>query len=318
MTDKNIHVIMNPASGGGKTGQSRRFILNKIEEYLGSNYKLWITEKPVDAVEYTIKAIESGGNLIISVGGDGTIHEVVNGIIIATLNKNIECTLGIISSGTGQDFVQGLGIRGDIDYQLGIIKEGVVELIDTGVVKYKDDKGLKVIKYFANEFQAGLGGKVAEKVNAKIKSKGGLSTYGLATIPYLFNYNGSNISIKIDDEEPIDGKFIGIIAANGSCMGGGMKLSRSRNLSDNNFDLFVFRSQNILNRLTNFSKIYFGRLKDSKLINIRKANKLIIESTEEVPIEADGEFLGKLPCEIDLLPSSLKVITNYHSLNNHK
>ena len=310
MTNKNSHVIMNPASGGGKTGQSRRFILNKIEEYLGRSYKLWVTEKPVDAVEYTIKAIESGGNLIISVGGDGTIHEVVNGFCLASVNGNVDCTLGIISSGTGQDFVQGLGIKGDIDYQLSIIKEGIVELIDVGMVKYKDDSSRNVIKYFANEFQVGLGGKVAEKVNAKIKNKGSFLTYGLATIPFLFKYNGSNITVKINDEEPFKEKIIGIIAANGSCMGGGMKLTRTGDLTDHYFDLFIFHKQNIINRLLNFSKIYFGKLKDSKLINIRKADKLIIESGEEVQMEADGEFLGRLPCEISLIPSFLKVIIN--------
>jgi diacylglycerol kinase (ATP) len=318
MTNKNFHVIMNPASGGGKTGKLRKFILNKIKNYLGSDYKLWITEKSADAVEHTVKAIAEGGNLIIAVGGDGTVHEVVNGICLASVNANTDCTLGIISSGTGQDFVQGLGINGDIDYQLSIIKEGIVELIDIGVVKYKDDRGRNVSKYFANEFQAGLGGKVAQKVNSKVKNKGGFLTYGLATIPFLFRYKGSDIKVKINDEDSLKEKIIGIIAANGNCMGGGMKLTKTGSPADHYFDLFIFHKQNIINRLLNFSKVYFGKLKNSKLITIRKADKLMIDSGEEVQIEADGEFLGKLPCEISLLPSFLKVLVNPNTFNKAK
>ncbi len=316
MSDKNIHIIFNPASGGGRTGKTRLNIINKIENYLGKIYTLWETEKPFDAVGHTIKAIESGGKLIIAVGGDGTIHEVVNGICISKFNKNIDCTLGIISSGTGQDFVQGFGIKGSIDYQLNLIKEGNAESIDIGMVKYKDKAGNNIVKYFANELQAGIGGKVAQIVNSKTKNKSSFFSYGLTSMVYLFKYKSNVVSLKLNDEKPVTEKVIGIIAANGNFMGGGMKLTSSRNLTDHNFDLFILREQSMINKLINFTKIYFGKLKDSELITIRKVNKLLIDSREEILMEADGEVLGTLPCEIKLLPFSLKVISNFDQLFN--
>jgi len=312
MTAKNIHIIFNPASGGGRTGKARRIILNKIENYLGKDYTLWETEKPFDAVEHTIKAIESGGKLIIAVGGDGTIHEVVNGICISKFNKNIDCTLGIISSGTGQDFVQGFGIKGNIDYQLNLIKEGNVESIDIGMVKYKEKAGNNAVKYFANEFQAGIGGKVAQAVNSKSKNKRSFLTYGLTAINYLFKYKSNVVSLKLNEEETVTEKIIGIIAANGNFMGGGMKLTQTAKFTDHNFDLFILREQSMFNKLINFTKINFGKLDESELITIRKVNKILIDSREEILMEADGEVLGNLPCELSLIPSALKVITKFH------
>lgn len=311
MDKQNIHLIMNPTSAGGKTGKSRQYIFDKIKYYLGKNYTLWLTEKPADAIRHTVSAIERGGNLIIAVGGDGTIHEVVNGICSKGVGNNNHSTLGIISSGTGQDFVQSLGLTTNIDEQLKIIKNGHTENIDIGSVKFIDKSGEEVIRYFANEFQVGIGGDVVNKVNSTEKHKGGLLTYGLATVFILFKYSGYKMILRVNDEEPFSGSFIGVIVANGKRMGGGMKLNVSGKLNDHHFDLILIHSQNFLRKAINFPKIYFGKLKSTSGIIFGKINNIKIESEHDVLMEADGELLGKLPCEVNLLPSAIKVIANF-------
>ncbi len=307
MEEKNIHIIMNPTSGGGKTGETKHYILNKIEKYLGKEYTLWVTEKPAEAVEHAISAIESGGNLIIAVGGDGTIHEVVNGICSKGIWDDNHSILGIISSGTGQDFVQSLGLTTNIDEQLKIIKAGRIKSIDIGQVKFKDDNNRDIAKYFANEFQTGIGGDVVQKVNSRVKQKGGFLTYGLATVSILFKYSGHNMTLRINDGESFSGKFIAVIVTNGTYMGGGMKLTSSGELDDHYFELISIRSQNIIQKVINFPKIYFGKLKSTPKITFDKIQKIVVESEEDVLMEADGELLGKLPCEVNLLPSAIKV-----------
>lgn len=302
---------MNPSAGAGKTHQSRDFILNKIEKYLGKEFTLWVTTRPAEAASHAIKAVESGGELLIAVGGDGTIHEVVNGIFSASDKSEAKCTLGIISSGTGQDYAKSLGLPLNIDEQLEVINKGHTEYVDVGKIIMKNKNEEAEIKYFINEFQVGIGGEVVRKVNANSKHKGGLLTYGLATVSLLFKYSGNLIKAVIDENEILTDKFIGFILANGNCMGGGMRLSSSIRLNDHLFDLLIVPQRTAIQKFINFPKIYSGKLKDSKLIGYRTIKKLLLESDEEVLVGADGELLGTLPCEVTLLPSVLKVCADF-------
>ncbi len=311
MTGKNLHIIFNPASKGGRTGDCRDKILSAVEEYFGNNYSLWITKKSNDAFLYTGNALDEGCDLLIAVGGDGTIQEIVNGLLKNENNESKSCVLGILSCGTGQGFAQSLCLPKTLDEQLQVIKEGYKRNVDAGQISF-NLKGKKNIRYFINEFQIGIGGAVVKNVNQNLKRKGGFLAFGIGSLSTVFNFPNPEISMIIDERIEINGEFTGIVVANGSMTGGGMNLTPFSNLSDNFLDLLLIHKQNRIQRLINFPKIYSGKHINSRFFSYRFIKKIKFMSNEDIPIEADGEILASLPCEIEIIPSAVKVCAKYN------
>jgi YegS/Rv2252/BmrU family lipid kinase len=316
MQKRELHIILNPASSGGKTGEHQHKILSSIEKYFGNDYTLWITGKPNDAFLFTKKAIEEGCSLLISAGGDGTIQEIVNGLLNTGNNKH-SCKLGLLNCGTGQGFAQSLCLPKNIDDQLGIIKKGFTRSIDAGKISFYLN-GEKQTRYFINEFQAGIGGAVVRNVNKNLKRKGGLIAFGLGTISTVLNFPNQRISMILDDSTEIKGEYTGIVVANGNMTGGGMNLSPLSNLSDNFFNLLIIHKQKSIQRLFNFSKIYSGRHINSRTFSYMLIKKIVLMSDEDVPVEADGEIFSPLPCEIEIIPSAVEVCANNHTGESHE
>ena len=134
MEFKKVHIIFNPESSGGRTGEGRQKILNLIEKIFGNNFSLFITGKPNDASLFAEQSIKDDCDLIITVGGDGTIQEVVNGVLSNSCSKINKCSVGIISSGTGQGFAQSINLPKSHEEQIKLIKNGLTKKVDVGRV----------------------------------------------------------------------------------------------------------------------------------------------------------------------------------------
>ncbi len=304
MPQENVHIIFNPASAGGKTGERKEMILTEIKKYFSSNYSLHITHKQHDAAELAKKALEEQCSLLIVVGGDGTIQEAVNGLIKFGDWQN--CSLGIVSCGTGQGFAMSLGLPKSLSEQLRIIKEGHIRNIDVGKIidTYNE------VRYFINEFQAGIGGAVVKNVNGKIKRKGGKLAFGIGTICTIFQYPNPQMKLIIDDNLEINEEMTGVLVANGNVTGGGMQLAPSADLSDGFLDLLLMRKQNSLQRMMIFPKIYSGTHIYSPFYSYRRIKKIKLVAEKNIPLEADGELLNSFPLEISLIPSAISVCVN--------
>src|SRR5512141_998918 len=309
MGERKIHIILNPASSAGKTGRRKAEILAAGERHLGGAFSISVTRRPNDAISSARRASLRGAALIIAVGGDGTIQEVVNGLMRAGNPMERRPQLGLINAGTGHGFAQSLGLPAGLEDQCAAIAFGTVLRVDIGRATYKDRCGRRIERYFVNECQAGIGGRVVEKVQAGHKKLGGFLAFGLATLTAALRYPNRSIRFSVDDGPDEEGRFVGIVAANGSVMAGGMRLAPEATVEDGRLDILFMHGQALAERLRNFPKIYSGTHLGSPKFSCRRGRSLSLSSDEPVAFEADGELFGYLPCRIEVLPAALELRT---------
>lgn len=308
-SQSDIHLILNPAAGGGKTGKHRDRIIHQIGQCFNGRISTWITQKPRDAKEFARQAIHKGAELIIVAGGDGTIQETVNGIFANNQATEASCYLGIINTGTSNGLAQGLGLPRSLDQQLDLIQKRKTVEIDIGKVVFSLKDGSKEERLFVNECQISIGGAVVEGVQMQHKKLGGFLGFGIVALRELFRYKNRMTSITVDDEPVIERSSLGIVAGNGPFCGGGMKLAADADFSDGLLDVLVIHELPVLKRLLAFPKIYQGKHLQLDCCSYLRGKRISITSPFKLPVAADGEMLGVTPVEIEILPARLRVCT---------
>jgi len=305
MNSDEILVILNPASSAGKTGRRQDEIVAALVRRFGRGFSLRVTKRPGDATDLARQAALGRAGLVIAVGGDGTIQEVVNGLLAAGQPVPPGVELGIVNTGTGHGFAQSLGLPAGLDAQCAAIASGERRRIDVGRAIYANGDGRRVERCFVNECQAGIGGLVVDRVRAGTKKLGGFLAFGLVSLGTALSYPARTITFSIDGGPEQSGPFIGIVAANGHVMAGGMKLAPAALVGDGRLDILFMHGQTLFERLRNFPKIYSGRHLDSPRFTYLRARTIALASEEPVSFEADGEPFGRLPCRIEVLPAAL-------------
>jgi YegS/Rv2252/BmrU family lipid kinase len=307
MPNHGIHIILNPASGAGRTRSKLPTIRHLINHFFGSSYSLHITRGPLDATLSASEAVRNSSRLIVAIGGDGTIQEVVNGMFANGHLINPACKLGIIDCGSGHGFAQSLGLPASMEAQMEILKAGDCRTIDLGSVSYRDSRGEIRQRYFANECQLGIGASVVRRVQDQHKRLGGTLAFGLGVLETVFEHENQTIAIALDRKEAIEGKVTGIVVANGAFTGGGMNLAPTARLDDGTLKVLVMHDLSIWQRLQSFPRIYTGSHLRMSLFSYHETTSLHVESRESVRVEADGELLGETPCLVEAIPSVLTV-----------
>jgi diacylglycerol kinase (ATP) len=307
MKAKKIHVIINPVSAAGKTGRRQEHILAAVEKYLGKKISFYVTRKPLDACESARQAVLEGNDLIVAVGGDGTIQEVVNGILSVAARDNPSAELGILNCGTGHGFAQSLRLPDTLEEQLQFLSNGSSRSVDVCKILYTGNDGNPSSRFYVNECQIGIGSEVVRSVTASDKKLGGRLAFGFKTLCLLLRHPSQPIRVAIDGGPEIASRLIGVMAANGDYAGGGMNLAPKARFNDGKLDLLLIREQPLALRLWNFGRIYSGKHIGSSKIDYYQAARVVLSSDETVSVGADGEVLGRLPCGIEVVPSALRV-----------
>ena len=176
------HIVVNPTSSGGKTAHRQAGIVDKITRLLGGKPSILVTTKPLEATESTRSAIERGAELVIVVGGDGTVHEVVNGFIAHGALINPSCQLGIVGSGTAQDVLRSFNLPRHTDEQVEVACGDGKRVVDLGRVTVADPGGNVHEHFFLNECQQGIAAVVVQRFQAHHKWLGGFLGFGLTAV----------------------------------------------------------------------------------------------------------------------------------------
>jgi len=301
-------VIINPESDKGRTRKKWKQIKEALQIFI-REFKYEFTERPFQAIEIARAAIKEGTELIVGVGGDGTMNEIANGFYEDKKIINPETTLGIIPSGTGCDFTKSLNIPSGLKDSLEIIAQAPSPKIDVGRVTFKSHSGQEEERFFLNVADFGIGGEVVKKVNQK-RMERKASSYLRCLFSTIISYKNKRIKIKIDEKEiPDDEYFMGAVA-NGRIFGKGMKIAPEASLNDGLFDFVLVKGMKLLEFIRYGWKIFSGtHLSHPKisLIRGRTIEAIPVESEEDVLVELDGEQLGKLPASFSIVPSSLHV-----------
>jgi len=298
--------IVNPTSGNGKTEEKWPIYYNKIVR-AGIDLDYVYTSFPGDGITLTRKALADGYSKIIAVGGDGTVNEVVNGLIAEDkpIESNIE--FAIFGHGTGSDFVRTLKSENDIHAFILSLQNNKTRLIDIGKVGYQNRKGEKEARYFINASNLGIGAEVVHRVNQNKKALGSKLTYLTGTMATLFQYKNIQISMELDDHQTLEGPFCGLMICNGQYIGGGMHIAPVAEIDDGLFDVIVVKDITKRKLISKFPLIYSGKHINLPEIDLYHCRSISMTAPETAILETDGEILGFSPHEFHILPKCLRL-----------
>ncbi len=296
-------VILNPASRSGATGRRWRAIEPELREAIGP-FEVEPTRGPRDASRIAREAARSGVERIVVAGGDGTISETASGLLEAGLADEVQ--LGLLPLGTGGDLLRSVGAPRDLAAAVRALALGKTRRIDTGRLRYRDPDGAERRVSFVNVASFGISGLVDDLVNRAPKWLGGTASFGVGTLRALARHRSEPVRLELDGELVHDGPASLIAVANGGCFGGGMRIAPGARPDDGWLEVVVVPGLGRLRLLANFPSIYRGRHVDHPDVVHRRARRVVADAEPgRVLLDVDGEALGSLPAEIEILPASL-------------
>ena len=298
-----IATVVNPHSANGQTGKCWPALEAQLRGALG-DFTTLMTKRPGHAGELARLAIREGHDTIVSVGGDGTHCEVVNGFFEGNLPVDPLAAMAIFPHGTGSDLARGLGVRRTED-ALAMLAARNIRRVDVGRVTLTLPHGGTQVRYFLNIADFGMGGAVAERVNRNSKRFGPFVTFLSALLRTLVTFKSPLVSIQIDGES-FETRTINTIVANGQYYGGGIHVARGARMDDGRFDVYVLGDIGVFTALRYLPAFYSGAfLKYPHLVRRFSATRVVARSDERVLLDVDGEQPGQLPAAIELLPAAL-------------
>jgi len=294
-------IIVNLTAGGGKPRPYLKTVFKYLEEN-GFNFKVSYTSYHGEATELAQKAADDGTDLIVSVGGDGTVNEIINGIMQSKNNPS----LGIIPLGWANDFIKSVNIPSDITQACKILAQGNTKEIDVGVINNKI--------YFGNICGIGFDAEVAQLAN-QMKNRHpnwrvlSAFIYVFATIKKLLTpFHCHKVKIKIDHQE-INSTMLFVAIGNGKIYGGRFKITPEAILDDGLLEVCLVGEMGRFKYLYLIPKVFAGAHKNIKGVNFYQAKEVTVESSEPIFAQVSGEVIeGQKNYTITLQPKRLKII----------
>lgn len=301
--------IVNPVAGKGNGLKD----LPEISRLLHENdisHEIVFSQHRYHAVELTVDAVNRGYRQIIVIGGDGTIHEVVNGLFIQDVVKPQEVLISVVAVGTGNDWIRMFGIPRKYSESIRAISEGYSFLQDVGRISFNQAR-YNQHRYMANVAGVGFDAHVNRRFN-QLKAEGRYSRwlYIWSTLRSVFTYNSTDVQIWVDDKKIADELVYSASVGIGKYNGGGMIQMPKAIADDGLLDLTTVRKLGFLGVLRRFKSLYNGRIYQIKQVSHDRGRKIRIESEPEIRIEIDGEALGFSPFEFEILDRAIRVVVS--------
>jgi len=288
----NVSLVVNPAAGSN-TARS----LDRISSLLKKKASLssFITEKQGDAFEFA-KGSKKTDRIIVA-GGDGTINEVINGLLSSDDPETQEIPLAIIPCGTANVLAKELGIPEDIDGAVHRIFSGLVNKISLGLINGR---------YFS--LMAGIGFDAETVLGVKndfIKKISGKLAHVVSGLKVLIHHKPAPMRIITSDKE-LHG-YTAVIG-NAKCYGGFFYVTPDASVTDDHLDVCVFQGKTRLDLLRFVGGVLRHKHLDFKDVEYVKATELEITSDSTVHVQIDGEYFGTLPVKIEVVRDAINVV----------
>jgi diacylglycerol kinase (ATP) len=242
--------------------------------------------------------------VLVIVGGDGSVHEVVNGLLAAGRAGDVE--LAVLPRGTGKDFVRSLRIPHELVAAITVAKEGRVRTIDAGRAHFVARNGSAADAYFANFAGAGISGAIARRANASSKAAGGRVSFLVATVAVFAGWKSAAVTVDIDDVTR-SGQMVEVLAMNGDYAAGGMWVTPEASPDDGRLDVLLIFDVTKADFVRTFPKIYRGKHLSHPKIEVIRGRAVDVGADVPLPIVLDGEQPGTTPARFEVLPNALHV-----------
>ncbi|MGQ9683742.1 MAG: diacylglycerol/lipid kinase family protein [Anaerolineae bacterium] len=294
-------LIVNPVAGRGYASRVQTHVC-RIMEGLGLSHSVCQTERPLQAIELAEEASQAGYSPVVAVGGDGTVHEVLNGLVRAHVNGGPVGTMAVIPAGSGNDFEYMLQAAGSLEAACRRIAERKTKLIDVGRV---DDR------YFANGVGIGFDATV-NIVSRRHRTLRGLPLYLLSALETIFiYYKAPLVTVNIDEQE-IKGRMLMVGISNGRRIGGGFMIAPAAEIDDGLFDICLARQASRRRILALLPEFIRGTHVRQKEVRMLRGRRVVVTSEEGLPSHVDGEIYTRAArrLEMELLRQRLRVVVS--------
>lgn len=294
-----VRVLLNPSSQGG--GAARRWrALEPLARTLFPSLEVHSSHHPGELTEIAARLAPLGG-LVLAAGGDGTSHEVINGL--AAAGTEGRAAMGWLPLGSGNDLARGIGVPLDPRLALEGYQDPALGAIDLGTIECRDHSGRPLRRLFGNSFTIGVSTDVLELVARFGKPLGGKLSYFAATVVALARHRPVRLTL---DGHPAAFRLLSI--TNGSTFGAGMRITPEARLDDGQLDLLTVDAISRLRTAMVFPRIYWGGHLQDRSVATRRVTALDIGADEPLVFEADGElYHAQPPIRIAIRPGALRV-----------
>lgn len=312
-TPPKVAAIVNPCAAGGETARRWPELQSLLERSLGP-VMVRFTEAPGAGIAITRELLREGYDLLVAVGGDGTINEVANGFFEQEQIIRPEARLGILPLGTGGDFRRTLGIPTNPTQAVEILAAGVPLLIDVGKVSFQGRHGARESRYFVNMLSFGMGGHVAARSRNALRRLGGKAAFLWATLVTFLSYRGRQVKLEMaSSRDGLSFLVTNVAVGNGQYHGGGMRPCPTARLDDGIFEVTVIDYAGAVELIRSLPVLYSGEIYQHPKVHHLRTISLAAKSTAVTQIEVDGEALGTLPLQVSILPRRLPVLISASS-----
>ncbi len=304
--------IINPTSAGGKTlktwAEARRELVRA-----GLTFREHVTVRAGEAEETTRDAVRTGVGVVIAVGGDGTLSEVIRGYLDGDGRAiNPEASVGLLPSGTGSDFRRSLESTTSGDLVRALVDRRT-SLIDAVLASYINEAGRPESRCYINLASFGLGGDVVKFVNERRalfpKWVGGRTRFVLGALRALADYRCTRTEIVLDNERRIAIESNLIVVANGKFAGGGMMLAPHAEIDDGWLDVTLTDGAGRFDVIKELRRIGRGGLLENPKVSQARAKEVVVTSENPLAIDIDGEMVGYTPATMKVLPGAVRFVS---------
>lgn len=303
MNDKRLKIviILNSVS------RKRRYFDEKILPALTEKYpiEVWPTTRPGHAWQLGINAAEARYDVVLSAGGDGTLHQVINGVMEKSQVQ--PPIVGLIPLGSGNDFARTLGIDSDANGLLSLLAKNQPKSMDLFRVTAVADDGSKTGRYCVNECSMGMGPEVVRRVNAGSRGIGTDLMYTKAIITTFFSSRPSAIEVKARDFS-WSGRSRVFVVANGKSFGHAIYIAPNASVNDGVLNTFIASNPSLPRFLMLLQLLKKPREVKDKCIIYNRAKEISVSAPRPEPVEADGEPLGFSPMDCKVVPNAVRFL----------
>lgn len=297
MTSPEVVAIVNPRAAGGKTMKQLTRIHGVLKR-LDRPYAIYVTKGQGDAIEAARSYAQAGASRILSVGGDGTLNEVANGIHQAGGSS----ALGLVPVGHGSDFARTIGNAGSVEQAVLRACQGDEQVIDLGLARYADGAE----RAFINIAGLGFDAKVAQRAQRSRLPGSNLPYLGSA-LTTLIRFRNVDVTITAD-EQTIETPAVFVQIANARYMGGGFHFAPMASIDDGLLDVCVVGDFGKLELVRQIPGVYRGKHVSHRKFAHMRARRIAVTTASNTIVQLDGELVGTTPVEFEVLPAAIRLV----------
>lgn len=301
--------VVNLLSGSGKCGRDWDSIAQMLYAK-GIEFDTVFTGYRFHAIELVQRGIEEDGyRNLIAVGGDGTIHEVANGILTQTCVASTEVRMGVIAVGTGNDWVRSYGIPTDYEKAVEVIAAGKTFTQDVAKATFVGRSGEQESRYCVNVSGAGMDAAVNLKVcQMKDKGKNGKLAYMMQLAKSVFGYKSCEMAVAVDGKKVEEGMIMSVSIGIGQYNGSGMRQLPLSTADDGLLDCTVIDTMSAPKIASVVGRLYDGKIYSVKKVHHHQGRTIEVSSKDVREVEVDGEPLGTTPVRYDIEDKRLTIL----------